>query len=145
MKPFESLATRSQKERDQRDRARRDEISEIRTSLARLHLAKRGDRPIRRPIGGSRCVRSKRWTVAIATSRRQCLARSCSRSALPIFRQEKLADAEIEWKAAVEANRKLGEAHNNLAVVDMMTGRKTEAEDSRENGRTSAGSASTPD
>ena len=45
------------------------------------------------------------------------------------FRQEKLADAEIEWKAAVEANRKLGQAYNNLAVVYMMTGRKTEAEE----------------
>ena len=52
---FQGLATRSQKERDQRDRARRDEIGEIKTSLARLHLAKGAGvaEPIRGPIGGS--------------------------------------------------------------------------------------------
>jgi Tfp pilus assembly protein PilF len=37
--------------------------------------------------------------------------------------------AETQWKAAVEANPKLGEAHNNLAVIYMQTGRYKEAED----------------
>ena len=35
--------------------------------------------------------------------------------------------AETEWKAATELNPKLGEAHNNLAVVYMTTGRLDEA------------------
>jgi tetratricopeptide (TPR) repeat protein len=38
--------------------------------------------------------------------------------------------AEIQWKAAAEANPKLGEVHNNLAVVYMQTGRLEEAEQS---------------
>jgi tetratricopeptide (TPR) repeat protein len=38
--------------------------------------------------------------------------------------------AEGEWKAATEANPKLGEAHNNLAVIYMQTGRLEEAEQS---------------
>jgi Tfp pilus assembly protein PilF len=36
--------------------------------------------------------------------------------------------AEAEWKAAVDVNPRLGEAHNNLAVVYMMTNRLELAE-----------------
>ena len=36
--------------------------------------------------------------------------------------------AETQWKAAIEVNPKLGEAHNNLAVIYMQTGRYAEAE-----------------
>jgi len=39
------------------------------------------------------------------------------------FRAERMADAEREYKAAVDADSKAGEAHNNLAVVFMLTGR----------------------
>ncbi len=44
------------------------------------------------------------------------------------FRNGDLTDAEREWKVAVQVNPRLGEAHNNLAVVYMMTGRKKAAE-----------------
>lgn len=44
------------------------------------------------------------------------------------FRNGDLSTAEVEWKAAVEVDPKHGEAHNNLAVVYMMTQRKKEAE-----------------
>jgi len=46
------------------------------------------------------------------------------------FRNEQLADAEREWKVTISTNSTLGEAHNNLAVVYMMTGRFDEAEGS---------------
>ena len=36
--------------------------------------------------------------------------------------------AELEWKAAIDANPKLGEAHNNIAVLYMQTGRYEQAE-----------------
>jgi tetratricopeptide (TPR) repeat protein len=39
------------------------------------------------------------------------------------FRSGKLADAEREDKTAIDANPKAGEAHNNLAVVYLVTGR----------------------
>lgn len=45
------------------------------------------------------------------------------------FRNGALQDAEREWAASVSANSRLGEAHNNLAVIYMMTGRKTQAQD----------------
>ena len=44
------------------------------------------------------------------------------------FRAERFADAEREYKAAVTAEPKAGEAHNNLAVVYMLTGRFDDSE-----------------
>jgi Tfp pilus assembly protein PilF len=44
------------------------------------------------------------------------------------FRNGQLPEAEREWKVAIETKPRLGEAHNNLAVVYMMTMRKKEAE-----------------
>jgi len=44
------------------------------------------------------------------------------------FRNGELAAAEAEWEAAIAADPKYGEAHNNLAVVYMMTMRKKQAE-----------------
>jgi tetratricopeptide (TPR) repeat protein len=46
------------------------------------------------------------------------------------FRNGDREAAASEWQAAVQVNPKLGEAHNNLAVVHMMAGRKAEAENS---------------
>jgi tetratricopeptide (TPR) repeat protein len=44
------------------------------------------------------------------------------------FRSERLEDAEREYKAALQVDGKIGEAHNNLAVVYLLTGRLDEAE-----------------
>jgi Tfp pilus assembly protein PilF len=44
------------------------------------------------------------------------------------FRNGQTAEAEANWQAAVEENPKLGEAHNNLAVIYMETGRLDRAE-----------------
>ena len=44
------------------------------------------------------------------------------------FRSDALPDAEREYRAAIEVDPKLGEAHNNLAVVYMQTGRHAEAD-----------------
>ena len=46
------------------------------------------------------------------------------------FRAEKFGDAEREYKAAIAADSKSGEAYNNLAVVYLQTGRYDEAEKS---------------
>jgi tetratricopeptide (TPR) repeat protein len=46
------------------------------------------------------------------------------------FRSGKLADAEREYKAAVASDPKSGEAHSNLAVVYLETGRYDDAEKS---------------
>ncbi len=44
------------------------------------------------------------------------------------YRNGQRDDAEREWRAAVTTNAKLGEAHNNLAVLYLTSGRKAEAE-----------------
>jgi Tfp pilus assembly protein PilF len=44
------------------------------------------------------------------------------------FRLNDLANAEKEYKAAVEVKPNFGEAHSNLAVVYLITGRATEAD-----------------
>lgn len=44
------------------------------------------------------------------------------------FRLGRLADAEREYKATIAADPKTGEAHSNLAVVYLQTGRYDEAE-----------------
>jgi Flp pilus assembly protein TadD len=44
------------------------------------------------------------------------------------FRNEQREEAELEWKAAIAVNPKLGQAHNNLAVIYMQSGRFAEAE-----------------
>lgn len=46
------------------------------------------------------------------------------------FRSERMADAEREYKAALTADPKAGEAHNNLAVIYLMTDRAQLAMDS---------------
>jgi tetratricopeptide (TPR) repeat protein len=46
------------------------------------------------------------------------------------FRMGKLAEAEKEYRAAIEADGKAGEAYSNLAVVLMETGRLDDAEKS---------------
>ena len=46
------------------------------------------------------------------------------------FRMGNLAGAETEYKAAIESDPKAGEAHSNLAVVYMETGRLNDAEKS---------------
>jgi Flp pilus assembly protein TadD len=46
------------------------------------------------------------------------------------FRMGNLAGAEKEYKAAIEADGKAGEAYSNLAVVYMETGRLDDAEKS---------------
>jgi tetratricopeptide (TPR) repeat protein len=46
------------------------------------------------------------------------------------FRAQKLPDAEREYKAALDVDPKAGEAHNNLAVVYLLTGRYDDAQKS---------------
>jgi tetratricopeptide (TPR) repeat protein len=44
------------------------------------------------------------------------------------FHNRQLQDAEREWTAAIAVNPHMGEAHNNLAALFAITGRKREAE-----------------
>ncbi len=45
-----------------------------------------------------------------------------------LYHNGQIEQAEFEWQAAVQVNPRLGEAHNNLAVLYMRTGRLQAAE-----------------
>jgi protein O-GlcNAc transferase len=45
------------------------------------------------------------------------------------FRLDRIADAEREFRAAIASDPKFGEAHSNLALVCLLTGRAPEAQD----------------
>lgn len=45
------------------------------------------------------------------------------------FRNGQLLEAEAQWKAALRTNASMGKAHNNLAVLYMLTGRLEESEE----------------
>jgi tetratricopeptide (TPR) repeat protein len=44
-----------------------------------------------------------------------------------LFHSNQVGQAEFEWLAAIQVNPKMGEAHNNLAVLYLRTGRLSEA------------------
>ena len=110
------------------DRRREDEIHELRTVLnqstrgtpepARLQFEQRlrDLEEQKRPIGSAFRPPSE---VLLALGSAQ-------------FRNGDREAAETNWKAAVEVNPRYGEAHNNLAVIYMQTGRLTEAQQEME-------------
>jgi hypothetical protein len=66
--------------------------------------------------------------LAAGFPRRSKRLHSCpSRLVAPIFRANLLGEAEREYRAAIRAEPASGDAHNNLAVIEMLTGRYTDA------------------
>ena len=113
------------------DQRREDEIRELRESIGAVQS------------GRVKVASGVEVVVARLEHRLQDLERMRQRSSGTIeapaelslalgsayFRSGDLTSAEREWKAAVAANARLGEAHNNLAALYAMTGRRQQAED----------------
>jgi Tfp pilus assembly protein PilF len=106
------------------DKHRDDEVTSLRT------LRASGWRGLTRPAAlvaeqRLRDLESQQHptTTAFRPSAEVLLALGSAR-----FRNGEPEGAEVNWKAALEVNPKYGEAHNNLAVIYMQTGRLTEAE-----------------
>ena len=85
----------------------------------------------RSPTSGSAPPDSGFHLRGAATSASKTLSLRSSRWLLgsAYFRTEQLPDAEREYKAAIAADPKKGEAYSNLAVVYLQTGRYKEADD----------------
>lgn len=123
---FLALSSLSQKERAERDRERRDEIRELRDSLERLHTLKNA---------------SEMQLVTQIEDRIRLLdsmdlkdhGQPSMPAELPLalgsayFRQGQMDAAEREYREAARLNPRLGAAHNNLAVICLMSGRAQEA------------------
>lgn len=124
---FEGLSSLSERERARLDRERREEMDELRDSLARLNQMKfiNPDQMRIRLEERLRLLESIQYKDASARPPVPAEFRLALGSAY--FRQDKLAEAETEYRAAIEVKPKLGAAHNNLAVIYLKTGRPDEA------------------
>lgn len=124
---FATLGTLSQKERNDRERARQNEIDELKDSLARLRTIKAASaQDAFRMEERLRTLESMRNRNL--QDEQQVPAEVHLALGSAYFRQQKLADAETAYREAVRVNPRLGPAHNNLAVIYLMTGRLDEAE-----------------
>ena len=105
------------------DKQREDEIRELRTEVANLKNLS----PLKRSVLDQR-LRALEQQRAVWNAEFRPPAVVLLALGSAYFRNGDLATAELEWESAVDADPKYGEAHNNLAVVYMMTMRKKEAE-----------------
>ena len=106
------------------DKQREDEIREIRVEITQVKELS----PLKREVLEQRLhaleQQRVKWDPEFHPPAFALLALGSA-----YFRNGELAPAEEQWEAAVTADPKYGEAHNNLAVVYMMTKRKKEAEE----------------
>jgi tetratricopeptide (TPR) repeat protein len=119
---FGQLGSLGEKERVHRERERRDEMNELKDSLARAHTIK--------GVNQTQLVMRLEERIRVLEAME---LRGAEQRALPAeiplalgsayFRQGLLPDAEREYKEAARLDKKLGAAHNNLAVIYLMTKR----------------------
>jgi tetratricopeptide (TPR) repeat protein len=109
-------------------RIRRERIGEIEDRIAALQ-PKAGDRRVADEI---RMLEERKRQIADAerqiTAEKAVPAYVSLALGSALFRAGRMAEAEQAYVATVAADPKVGEAHNNLAVVYLETGRYAEAE-----------------
>jgi tetratricopeptide (TPR) repeat protein len=122
------MGTLSDKARDEIDRRNRDEINELKSSLTQLRSGQIKNAPVEAMI--PRIEERIRVLEDMRSSGRE-VVRVPAEIHLGLgsayFRQDKLQDAEQAYSQAVKTNARLGAAHNNLAVIYMLTGRFAES------------------
>jgi tetratricopeptide (TPR) repeat protein len=125
---FEELGSLSQKERDERERLRRDEMNELRDDLQRLEQGRVKNAGAADAVRmGDRLRQLENMQFKDHGGEMRVPAGVYLALGSAYFRQQKLEDAEREYRLAIKSNPKMGEAHNNLAVVLFMTQRLDEA------------------
>jgi tetratricopeptide (TPR) repeat protein len=124
---FTRMGHLSEQDREKGERDRQDEIRGLRDNLQQLHTVKDGSAERRSMEIDSRI----RLLESMQFKGNVCLAMPAE---FPLalgsayFRQQKLPEAKTEYEEATRLNPKLGAAHNNLAVIYLMTGLPAEAE-----------------
>jgi tetratricopeptide (TPR) repeat protein len=127
---YARIATLRQSNASEFNRRLDDEINELRNSVQRvrsgqikgatestaMQLEKRLD-----DLGKIRQERVRGEVMAVPAEVSLALGSA-------YYRSGQAADAEREWRQAVSVNPRLGEAHNNLAVLYMQSRRKADAE-----------------
>ena len=124
---FTRMGHLSEADRGKGERDRQDEIRGLRDNLNLLNTVKDGsaDRRAMEIESRIRLLESMRFK---GKERPEMPAEFPLALGSAYFRQQKLAEAEAEYVEAARLNPKLGAAHNNLAVIYLMTGRPVDAE-----------------
>jgi tetratricopeptide (TPR) repeat protein len=104
------------------DQKRANQASRLPPGTVGAQLAQSQNRNIDIQLGSLREARHRQATGPEPTPAWLSLALGSA-----YFRSNSLPDAEREYKNAITVNAQLGEAHNNLAVVYLMTDRASEA------------------
>lgn len=125
------LASLDQRARADVDRRRRDEIHDLQQQLDRLRTGKvkgvSGDMGPQVMAVEQRLRVLKDADLRGAEQEIRIPAELTLALGSAYFRLGQLVDAEREYRAALKADSKLGAAHNNLAVICMLTERFAEA------------------
>jgi tetratricopeptide (TPR) repeat protein len=124
LEAFKALHALQQSHRFEVERQRDDEIRELRENSRSQAQAGQNLRATQTEARMRDLERQKSALEAAFTPPAEVLLALGS----ALFRSGDADRATVQWQAAVEANPKLGEAHNNLAVVYLQTGRVTDAE-----------------
>jgi tetratricopeptide (TPR) repeat protein len=125
------ISAMDQKARGEWDRRRRDEIKSLQDELAFAQSSKmKGERS---ELSGQIMALEQRLRVLQQSDLRDATQAIKVPAELSLalgsanFRMGKLPEAEKEYREAVSSDSKLGAAHNNLAVIYMLSGRFDEA------------------
>jgi Tfp pilus assembly protein PilF len=121
---FKSLHALQQSHRFEVERQRDDEIRELRENIRSLSQAGQGLRATQAEARMRDLEKQKTALEAAFQPPAEVLLALGS----ALFRNGDAQAAALQWEAAIVSNPKLGEAHNNLAVVYMQTGRLADAE-----------------
>jgi Flp pilus assembly protein TadD len=125
---FTDLSTLAQTDRVRADQERDDQLQELATYLTQL-------RKMNNPAYDHLQIKIQDQIESLQATGRKGLERRLETPAevsmalgSAYYRSGALPDAEREYLAAIKVRPGFGEAHNNLAVVYMLTGRFDEAE-----------------
>jgi len=122
-------ASMDRRSKAEMDRQRRDEIHELEESLARVRGGQiKGSTPAQQTSLEQRISVLKDLQGRADNPAQQIPAEVSLGLGSAYFRMNQMEPAEQNFRAAVGTNPKLGAAHNNLAVICMLSGRLEEAD-----------------
>jgi len=124
LEAFKALHGLQQSHRFEVERQRDDEIKALKENIRSLNQA---GQTLRATQADARITDLERQKTSIEATF-QPPAEVLLALGSAFFRNGDAQAAMVQWEAAIVSNPKLGEAHNNLAVVYMQTGRLADAE-----------------
>src|SRR5262245_23313705 len=133
------VGTQDAEHRNLANRAREDQLRTLRQRLSMLENAAATNGPGTGAIAANPEILELRQQIREIRGDREVGETTGAPAPVPAFlslalgsayfRVDRLADAEREFRAAIAVDPKFGEAHSNLALVCLVTGRASEAQE----------------